>query len=331
MNQLRIYTIIVLTVLLAIPNLFAQQNTSQTIAGGANIQYKEGNFSIDKPFNIVYDLSNHYEEILSMRIAMFLTEKGGVPTQSNVASTRNIIIHQADKSFDTQHKDEYSILVYKDYIDIKFTTAKSMRWAFAKFKELYGEKKSIFSSKKKGFIAYTKISATTGHDVGAITLDLTTTPMTLFELTTKVAEAVERNVSTIYITLVSPEAWLIESKTFELINPKEDITQGKGYSLTDLKVLYDYSQNQGIEIVPVIDLSSKGNQTFKRFTGHRIHSVEGLRFTRAFTQEFCQSVVFDRVCFGEKIDNKSQDRYIMPLVDIARDNSVEAIILKTEK
>lgn len=313
--------------------IISSQLPAQTFGFKTPKSYKAGDFSLKKPFNVVSNPSSRTESIMSKRISKLLRAKGATVTESNGLSARNIKLLECDKidGAPEKEKDVFSISVYKNTIEIRYTSPKSMRWAYTKFNQLYYDKGGVLSSNASGLIKGGTVCQWSGVDAGGLFIDMTVEYKSISDLTKEMDAAIQRNISTIYLSFISPSRWCIESKTLKLVNPIEDICQGEGYSMMDLKVIYDYSQREGIEIVPVLDFSSENNNIFKKYTGHNIHTLEGQRFTKAFTNEFCQQCEFDRISFGGKIEEKREKEYITPLIDIVKSYSKDAIIIELKK
>lgn len=227
----------------------------------------------------------------------------------------------------SQEPDAYSISVYKDYIDIKYTSTTSLRWVSDALFSLYNEKKGLLSKGITNYIASGKVCKWKGDSAKGAIFDATVANYTVSQLITELSKLVSNNISTIYLYLITADGWKIENRTMHLVNPKEDITKGRGYRSTDLEVILEYARKEGVEIVPVVDFTTSDNALFKQFTGHEVHSVEGLRFTKAFIRELCESCNYERISLGGQIENSVQEKYLSPLVVIVKENGKEPIIV----
>lgn len=291
-------------------------------------------FSLEEPFSIVSVQEDAQALSFSRRLNKFLAEKGcNVMTMSNIMAGRNIIISSVDKipgtSQDTQ--DAFSVLVTKDMIEVHFTSAVAMNWAFSTLIADYDDSGNFFSKmfkKSKPHFAPLNHIGSTGDEAGSDIIDLTGRTASMPDVERKLRACLANNITTVYLVFVSGKGWIIESNILKLVNPTEPVVAAGGYTYEDINKMYIVATNLGIEIVPVLDFVSAENKVFEEFTGHPVHSTEGLRFSKSLLKEFCQKTHFTTICIGqEPTDPVVKRRFVDPLIEDATAAGRKCVVL----
>lgn len=244
--------------------------------------------------------------VIGDRIAFFLKEEG-CSVHSGGHAKENIVIRKVNgiQGVPAGKTDAYSIRVTSKTVSIDATSLKAAQWAYLSFRQLYVGDQPSTASKIFGRKAHIKGCEIIDWDVnagttGRTTIDLTRQSYSPEELLKAVAKEGSSGKTQIYMIFISPAGWRIQSDIFRLINPNGAIHNGTCFSYADIKKINEYAAYHGIEIVPVFDFSQERNSDFERVTGHRLYSVEGMRFVRALLKEFCENIDRDLFCLGDQ-------------------------------
>lgn len=316
---------------------YAQENKSGFInnifSKNDGVGDKQADFSLESSFNIVSSFEDKPSSALSDKVFKFLSKKGvDKAMQSQVVAGRNIVIKKVDKlDSNPQAVDAFAINVSKNRITIHFTSPLSATWAYNKFKTLYNNKENIFTKitkKDKRSIEGVAISDINGEDGVSDIIDMVVKQSDMAGAKALIEKCFKNDILTVYMVFISKDGWKVKSSSvMDLVNPKEDICKRGGYNYSDMEELNRYAKEFGIEIIPVLDFTTQDMSYFVETTGHSIHSIEGLRFTKAFIDEFCSKTSFETISLGFKTENADVIRkYIKPLVEIVEKNKITAIM-----
>lgn len=290
------------------------------------------NFTLTTNFNIVADINQPTSELLAKKISSYLRKKDiTTSTISNITSHRNIIINHVSSIENFADKDAFSLYVTKDNIYIKFTSSTSSFWAYQALIAKLGSKQNIINklSKKNKYLFYaTSIASNEGEESGTDLIRFVTTSKSMAELKERINKAQSANISTLYIEILTTKGCKLKCNTIDIFNPNQSYISDGSITISQLEELNEYAKSLDITLIPIIDLSSGENNPLSTFTGHPIHTAEGLRFSKALLKEVCDGTTLDTVCIGYKIgDETIKTKYIEPLVELLHHNGKKVIAL----
>ena len=289
-------------------------------------------FSLDTPFNVVAAVEDDEAQTLAKNIVAFLKSHGNNnAVRTNSLDKRNIILSKANDLEDVSgSEDIYSMRVTKNSIILNFTSTTAMYWAYGAFVSHYTEKQNFFQKlmkKKKSFIKGIDVVENSGDDTAWGILDLVHRATDIASVRKDIQGCLSKNVSTVYMVFISPRGFKVESDVLKMMNPSGVLCSGGGYTYDEINEIYLYAKSKGVEIIPVFDFATEENPAFFSYTGHNVHSVEGLRFSRAFLKEFMEKTSFPSVCLGkEPEDVKVREKYINPLADVINAEGKSAVV-----
>lgn len=134
------------------------------------------------------------------------------------------------------------------------------------------------------------------------------------------------NGSNFTVAIVSKRIFRFDFKAFDGCNSHIGRIANQGaYSSAQIAQFIKYIEEKGLDFVPAIDLLSD-NEPFENFIGHKMNSVEGMRFVRSIIEQCAREWKVKKICIGRK-DIEIDGRYIEFLNKIAANENVELIIL----
>lgn len=279
---------------------------------------QRGDFVLEHRFGIVAESDDRLAVMFASRLQSFLEGKGvaAVGLSSGMAS-RNIVVRTVSREGDVHF---CSVDVDKGMVVVEFTSAEAMNWAYSALTDSYTDTKGLFKrSSGKGdrrFAAMETTMSTAVAEQRSDVIDLVALPVDVEAVKRRLGQALSEGCSTVYAVMLNKSGWKIESRTMRLVNPDDVQPAGECYSFAQIEQIRLAADKMGIELVAVIDVSSPDNKAFKSFTGHDIHSTEGVRFTRALVREFCYGTGFKNICLGaENEDETIKRRFIKPVED----------------
>ncbi len=279
---------------------------------------QRGDFVLEHRFGIVAESDDRLAVMFANRLQSFLEGKGvaAVGLSSGMAS-RNIVA----RTVAVEGNDHFcSVDVDKGMVVVEFSSAESMGWAYVALTESYTDTKGLFKrAAGKGDRRFAAMETTVSAAVAEQrpdVIDLVALPVDAEVVKQRLEQALSAGSATVYMEILNKNGWKIESRTMKLVNPDDMQPAGACYSFAQIEQIRQAADKMGMELVPVIDVSSADNKAFERFTGHDIHSTEGVRFTRAFVREFCYNTGFRGICLGaENEDETIKRRFIKPVAD----------------
>ncbi|MFI3314633.1 MAG: hypothetical protein R3Y04_03105 [Rikenellaceae bacterium] len=283
---------------------------------------KLANFDLNREITIFSGTNSNENLTICNRVLELLRSKG--IENVKVSRTRgdfNISISRADSivGVDSNIFDAYCMKVYKNEVDIQYMSTKSMAWAYQALIKIIYEHQSFLqkiADKKSVYIQASSLCETSGSSGGFEIVDLTLNKMNLTTLKSHINSAALNNKFVIYLKLISSEGVAVKSQTMNSINPFIELANG-GISYSELNELLAYANSNGIEIIPLLDLTTNENKYFEYYTGHKIHSTEGLRFSKTIASEFAQKTNYEVICIGgEPADQVTKTKYIDPIVEL---------------
>lgn len=226
-----------------------------------------------------------------------------------------IVLHEVEMIDGVSGRDGYKISVSKNRVDIQYTNQEEWVKALEYFRKIttntYIEGHNV-SSWSGSDIATTK-----GEFLDAHTRLLSKSDIEHYIRNTRNKYA--------YIQLVGADNWRLETSAFGLINPKSEIYPKNGhYTLSDIRSLLKQHNSGRVKVIPVIDLLTP-NKPFERVTGHKLNSVEGMRFVRAILEEYVKELQCKEICVGA-MPRKVDKRYLDFLYDLSKKLNIELII-----
>ncbi|MDE7355892.1 MAG: hypothetical protein K2N21_03865 [Rikenellaceae bacterium] len=279
---------------------------------------QRGDFVLEHRFGIVAESDDRLAVMFANRLQSFLEGKGvaAVGLSSGMAS-RNIVARTVSREGDVHF---CSVDVDKGMVVVEFTSAEAMNWAYSALTDSYTDTKGFFKrSSGKGdrrFAAMETTMSTAVAEQRSDVIDLVALPVDVEAVKRRLGQALSEGCATVYAVMLNRSGWKMESRTMRLVNPDDVQPAGECYSFAQIEQIRLAADKMGIELVAVIDVSSPDNKAFKSFTGHDIHSTEGVRFTRALVREFCYSTGFKNICLGaESEDETIKRRFIKPVED----------------
>ncbi len=275
-------------------------------------------FSLEKNFSIVVSPDDAVAQAFAAKLQLFL-EMRGITTFgfSNFAASRNITASTVDN---IKGGGSYSITVSKDLVTVNFTSPASMNEAYTALVAGYTDKTGFFKKLTRknnrrfvnaGTVAVSEPESSDKADV----IDLVSQSVDCETVKSRLSKASAAGVTTVYMVFMNDKGWTVNSSAMSLVNPEAAVPAGYCYSYSQVRDIKSAADNMGMKIVPVIDIATAENPAFESFTGHCVHSTEGVRFTRALVKEFCRNTGFATVCLGDDPgDETVARRFIEPVV-----------------
>lgn len=275
-------------------------------------------FSLEKSFSIVVSPDDAVAQAFAAKLQLFL-EMRGITTFgfSNFAAARNITASTVDN---IKGGGSYSINVGKDLVTVNFTSSASMNEAYAALVARYTDKKGFFKrltrkNNRRFASEETEAVGTASVSERADVIDLVSQSVDCETVKARLNKASAAGVTTVYMVFMNDKGWKMNSSAMSLVNPEAPVPAGRCYSYSQVREIKSAADNMGMKIVPVIDIATAENPAFESFTGHPVHSTEGVRFTRALVKEFCRNTGFGTVCLGDDPgDETVARRFIEPVV-----------------
>ncbi len=272
-------------------------------------------FSLEKSFSIVVSPDDAVAQAFAAKLQLFL-EMRGITTFgfSNFAASRNITASTVES---VKGGGSYSIRVEKDLVTVNFTSPATMNEAYAALIAGYNDKTGFFKRMmRKNNRRFTSVDAVP-TDIStadrADVIDLMSQGIDCEAVKARLHKASAAGVNTVYMVFMNDKGWKIDSRAMSLVNPEASVE--RRYSYSQVRDIKSAADNMGMKIVPVIDIATAENPVFESFTGHPVHSTEGVRFTRAMVKEFCANTGFGTVCLGDDPgDETVARRFIEPVV-----------------
>ena len=291
-------------------------------------------FNLEKSFSIVASQEDKEGLLAANKIDAFFKKKGLSHSMvTNVKSRRNIIVQQVSTipTVSPGTQDAYLVEVSKNQVLVRFTSPLSAIWAYNALVSLYTERDNVLSKltrKMKRHLRGERLIATQGEGVDSDVVDFTKQAGADVSRAKSVIDQCKKNdILSVYLVFVSGQGWKVESDVMKLVNPFDNICESGGFDYSAVNEIGRYGEESGVTIIPVFDFVSSDNPCFEQFTGHPVHSVEGLRFSRAFLEEFCKRTSFETISLGRKIDDEEVRRkYITPLVEVLEKHGRKAVL-----
>ncbi len=312
----------------AISTPTTQNINNASIKRDANIT----DFDLDREITIYSTSTTDDSKLMCNRVIDLLKNTGCSDVKiSRKPGNYNIHIERVNQIFgvDSTISDAYCMKIYKNEVKIEYLSTKSMAWAFQALRSNIVRSQNIFQ--KMFDLSSLKIQASSLCETSGISgsfeiIDLTKNPMNIETLQKQINTAAMNNKFIIYLKLVSSEGVAIKSEMINSVNPFIEISNS-GMSYGQLNEIFKMATDNGIELIPLLDFVSSDNKYFEQYTGHKIHSTEGLRFSRVLASEFAMLTNFNVVCLGgEPSDIKIKEKYLDPLVEIFNVNNKDVVI-----
>ncbi len=128
------------------------------------------------------------------------------------------------------------------------------------------------------------------------------------------------------IALSNNQKFRAQFENLRGLNPQQSLMAENIYSTTQIRELVSYARSRGGEFIPAIDLLSQ-SPAFELYTGHKIDSVEGMRFVRVIIEEAANEWGVKELCVGRLTNGQVKPYYIDFIKDIAQRNSINLILL----
>ena len=274
-------------------------------------------FGLEKRFSIVTSPNDAVAQAFADKLRIFLQRSGVADFDlSNFASSRNIMAASVDS---IKGGGNYSVDVSKNLITVNFTSPSGMNGAYSALTAGYTDRVGLIKRlANKRYRRFTKVEHSGRQSVSASEridiIDLLAHDVDCQAVKGRLHDASSAGATTVYMIFMNEKGWRIESPVMSLINPDDLPPAGDGYSYPQIREIKSTADNLGLKIVPVIDIATAYNPAFEQFTGHAIHSTEGLRFSRALAKEFCSNSGFPTLCLGKEPEDKAAvRRFIEPV------------------
>lgn len=290
------------------------------------------NFTLDTPFNVVASQDEPQSEAFAKKISAFVRrQKLATATTSNITSRRNIIITQKEQIGQyTKEVDCYLLKVTKDNIFIQYTTSTALFWAYDAFVSKFKVKESFFQKmmkKRKCYIEAYEIISTEGEESGTDLVRLVSNPLTIDKIKERIEKSLGSNITTLFVELISVNGCALKCHTIDLFNPNASYTIPTAISVAQFEELNQFASNLGVTLIPIVELSAENNKPLTEFTGHPVHSAEGLRFSKSLLKELCDGTTVSTICIGKKqTDSLIQAKYTTPLVELLHKYGKRAVV-----
>lgn len=283
---------------------------------------KLADFDLDREITIFSNSNQSENAMFCTRVSELLKSKGSQDVKiARSRGTNNINIEKVSMivGVDRAITDAYCIKVYKNSVDVQYMSAKSMAWAYQALRKIIVENQSFFQKifgQRSLYIQASSLCETSGATGTFEVVDITQNQMNVETLKKHISSAAMNNKFIIYLKLVSTKGVSIMSELISSVNPFIELANG-GLTYVQLNELHDYANKNGIELIPLLDLVSEDNVYFENYTGHKLHSTEGLRFSKGLINEFALKTKYEVICLGgEPANGKIKEKYIDPLVEI---------------
>lgn len=277
-------------------------------------------FDLEKPFNIVVAPGDGPAQAFAKKMQTFLETKGVRTSKiSNAASERNMVVSTVG-SINNVFSDIYYINTGKNTIVVNFTTPEAMNWSFVALSSAYNDKptffKKLFHKGARRFLAMSVVSDKGFEMADRVdVINLTAGVADVESVKTKLHKASAAGASTVYMVFFDAKGWSVNSPSMDLVNPNEPQPLSPSYEYSQIASIKRAAYDLGMDIVPIIDIAKAENDVFYNFTGHPIHSTEGVRFLKAFVKEFCRNTGFETICLGDYPEDQTViRRFIEPVV-----------------
>ncbi len=305
----------------------------ETVAETAAPSAVTAHFNLGKSFHIVASHEDKEGMQAARKIDAFLQTKGVHAEVTNVKARRNIIVQQVQSipTVAPEIQDAYLVEVSKNQVLVRFTSPLSAVWAYNAFVSLYGQRDNVLSKitkKNKNYLKGDRLIATQGEEGDSDVVDFTKQEGADVARAKAVIDQCKKNdILSVYLVFVSGQGWKVESDVMKLVNPFDNLCASGGFDYRSVNEIGDYAADNGVTVIPVFDFVSEDNPCFLQFTGHPVHSVEGLRFSRAFLDEFCKRTSFETVSLGRKVDDEEiRRKYVVPLVEVLEKHGRKAVL-----
>ena len=275
-------------------------------------------FSLEKDFSIVVSPDDAVAQAFAAKLQLFLEMRGITAFGfSNFAAARNITASTVDS---VKGGGTYSICVGKNLVTVNFTSPAAMNEAYTALIAGYTDKTGFFKrltrKNNRRFVKADEVPSKAPVTADrADVVDLMSQSVDCETVKARLHKASTAGVTTVYMVFMNDKGWKINSSAMSLVNPDAAAPAGHCYSYSQVRDIKNTADNLGMKIVPVIDIATAENPAFEGFTGHPVHSTEGVRFTRAMVREFCLNTGFGTVCLGDDPDDETvARRFIEPVV-----------------
>lgn len=283
---------------------------------------KIANFDLDREITINGSESHHETVMFCNRIAELLRSVGCDDVKiSRSKGKYNINIEKVDMiiGVDSTIHDAFCMKVYKDDIHLQYMSTKSMAWAYQALRKIIVEHQTLLQkafNSKSLFVQASSLCETTGATGGFEIIDIVDTKMSVTAFKNYISRAALNNKFVIYMKVVSTKGVAVKSELINSVNPFIELASG-GMSYGELNELNSFATENGIELIPMLDFVTEENEYFENYTGHKIHSTEGLRFSKAMINEFAIKTNYEVICIGGEPTNREvKEKYIDPLVEL---------------
>ena len=231
-------------------------------------------------------------------IGMFtrLLRDNGATFGSGAGPKGKVIIRKVQRIDDAQGGDALRIVVAMNKITVDYTSEQSLKRSVEILKSLIetrGERNFINGA---NIVDWDGIQSERGEGpIDAVSKLLG--PATL-ENQIKRSPGVRRH-EPVYIRFIDKNNWRVETKSFDVINPKVKIYPSDGYyTHQQIRSVLETANRDRIELIPMVELLVE-NKRFEEVTGHSIFSVEGMRFVRAIIEEYAKEWKCKKICVGK--------------------------------
>ncbi|MEG1934391.1 MAG: hypothetical protein RR141_00225 [Rikenellaceae bacterium] len=297
--------------------LFQKKSSASVRSNG-----KLSNFDLAREITIYSSSAQGENAMFCTRVSELLKSKGSPDVKiARSKGAYNINIEKVSMivGVDRTITDAYCIKVYKNSVDIQYMSAKSMAWAYQALRKIIVENQSFFQrifGQKSLYIQASSLCETSGAQGTFEVVDITENHMNVETLKKHISSAAMNNKFIIYLKLISTTGVSVMSELISSVNPFVELANG-GLTYGQLNELHDFANKNGIELIPLLDLVSEDNTYFENYTGHKLHSTEGLRFSKGLINEFALKTKYEVICLGgEPANGKIKEKYIDPLVEI---------------
>lgn len=273
-------------------------------------------FSLERPVVLVADKGSAAE---GAALIEFLRGQGADVSQSFLDKMfrPRIKIHHQGQIDGVREADALRIRVSSRGVVIEYTSKESLAVAMKYFRELVKGKRVTGCD----IIHWGERSPTA---LKGNVIDATKGILTLAE----VEKIIKRHrAEQLFLRMVTPTKWALESASMKLFNPRATIYPAGGYyRLSEVKAMFDYARRERVDLVLQVDLLAP-NDVFSAATGHSIFSVEGMRLVRAMLEEWIKEIGCKSISLGVRAA-QADDRYVGFVREITEGLGVNLIIIE---
>lgn len=248
-----------------------------------------------------------------------------VPASTSLTKAKNRIVFEQVASIPgVSGSDALQITVKTRRITVNFTTENSLRYAVRILEGMILQDNRGVKYFPGGTVSDWGTRSGSGKE---LMLDAASTMRPVSELETMIRRipSVGKR-GEIYVVLVDPAHWRMQSPSLEGLDPDQKLYPGNGYYRQEqLTQIREACRKSDLEMVPTLELFAE-NTPFTDALGHSVFSVEGMRLVRAALEDCKRILNPKKICLGAKPDGipPRYQEFITELADILQ---VELVIL----